>query len=537
MSKSLTKLLLIFLIGISIFFHLYKLNEVPPCLNADEVAFSYNAYSIAKTGKDEYGAFMPLRFKSFEDYKLPLYTYLSVPIIKVFGLNDTTTRALNLLIGVSFIPLVFFITYELFKNEKIALLAAFITSINPGVYIMSRHAHEGVLGTFFVLLFFLFYIKFLKEKRLPDFFLANLFLFLNAFSYQTGRIYLGIFVLLQIVLLVTAKVKQKKHVVLMIGFLILLTCMALFADLKYGVNRVNNLLFFKNIGFQLRLNEYIGEHPNRLIHNKLTEALRDITNRYLTQFSPEFLVINGDSNWRFGFQNLGPFSIVEFAAIFVGLYFLFKNKERFRFLVLLLIGIAPLNNAATWQSASLIRTYFILFPLCIVAGYGVYHTYKNLKFGKLNTLIMAGIVLVAIFYKYLSFDIYFNHYPKRAVITRAWQCGYRELTNYVKENYDRFDKFYITDRLGQPYIFLLYFLRYDPETYQKQAKITGPDGYGFGQVAKFDKFEFKFVFDEKIKRAVFVGFPDQFDPTRINMSKIKKIKIGTEEMFWIYENE
>jgi len=35
------------------------LNLVPPCLNADEASFSYNAYSILKTGRDEYGKFPP----------------------------------------------------------------------------------------------------------------------------------------------------------------------------------------------------------------------------------------------------------------------------------------------------------------------------------------------------------------------------------------------------------------------------------------------------------------------------------------------
>src|SRR3989337_3912399 len=92
----------------SLFLHFYNINEIPPCINADEAAFGYNAYSILKTGKDEYGAFLPLRFKSFEDYKLPLYTYLSVPFVALFGLNDFSTRALNIVIGISFIPLIFF---------------------------------------------------------------------------------------------------------------------------------------------------------------------------------------------------------------------------------------------------------------------------------------------------------------------------------------------------------------------------------------------------------------------------------------------
>src|SRR3989338_9729577 len=107
--KTLTALVAFFLL-ISVFLHFYKINQVPPCVNADEVAFGYNAYSILKTGKDEYGAFLPLRFKSFEDYKLPIYTYLSVPFVALFGLNDLSTRALNIAIGIAFVPLMYLLT-------------------------------------------------------------------------------------------------------------------------------------------------------------------------------------------------------------------------------------------------------------------------------------------------------------------------------------------------------------------------------------------------------------------------------------------
>src|SRR3989338_1755390 len=197
---------------ISVFLHFYKINQVPPCLNADEAAFGYNAYSILKTGRDEYGKFLPLRFESFKDYKLPIYTYLSIPFVALFGLNDFSTRALNLVIGLAFIPLIYFLTKELFKNEKISIISAFLTSLSPGIYILSRHAHEGVIGTFFVLLSFLFLIKYIKQPKLSNFIFTNLFLLLNAFSYQTGRVYLLFFFLLELYLLffiIKPKIKEK----------------------------------------------------------------------------------------------------------------------------------------------------------------------------------------------------------------------------------------------------------------------------------------------------------------------------------------
>ena len=536
MKNKITLLTLTGCILISVFLHFYKINEIPPCINADEAAFGYNAYSILKTGRDEYGAFMPLRFKSFEDYKLPIYTYLSVPFMAIFGLNDFSTRALNILIGILFVPLMYVLAKELFNKTKISLLTAFLTSLSPGIYILSRHAHEGVIGTFFILLSLLYLVKYLTSKTIQYFTLTNLLLLLNAFSYQTGRIYLFFFFILQLFILLYEKKSKENKLGVKLLLLVFTVTFSLFFDFKYGLNRVNNLFFFKNTGFNLRIIEYLGEHPSRLIHNKLTEAIRDVSNRYLSQFSPEYLVINGDTNLRFGFPNLGLFTFIEYLFIFIGFYFLFRNKERFRYLLVFLIFITPISNALTWQGQSLIRTYTLLFPLLIIISYGIYHGYHSFQNKKLKFFIFICLFVGFAYFKFFSWDTYFNHYPKRATTIRAWQCGYKELVDYVKQNYKKYDRFYITDRHGQPYIYFLYYWPFDPAIYQKQAKISAPDQYGFGQVGKFDKFDFNFQFNPSLKKSVFIGYPEHFNNSDQSVKdKLKKIKSGPEEIFWIYE--
>src|SRR3989344_2913637 len=67
---------------------LWNLNNNPPSLTPDEAALGYNAYSILKTGRDEYGQFMPIIFKSFGDYIPGLHVHLTVPFVAVFGLNE-----------------------------------------------------------------------------------------------------------------------------------------------------------------------------------------------------------------------------------------------------------------------------------------------------------------------------------------------------------------------------------------------------------------------------------------------------------------
>ena len=70
-------LILVSLIGAFLYF--YNLGSIPPGLYLDEAGTGYNAYSILKTGKDEYGHFLPLSIKSFGDWKLPMSVYLTIP--------------------------------------------------------------------------------------------------------------------------------------------------------------------------------------------------------------------------------------------------------------------------------------------------------------------------------------------------------------------------------------------------------------------------------------------------------------------------
>jgi len=96
--KRIVVIILIGLTFIAALLHLYKINQVPQCLNADEAAFGYNAFSVLKTGRDEYGTLLPTRFKSFGENKLPLLIYWTVPFVGLMGLSETSTRMLSILI-------------------------------------------------------------------------------------------------------------------------------------------------------------------------------------------------------------------------------------------------------------------------------------------------------------------------------------------------------------------------------------------------------------------------------------------------------
>ncbi|MBI5019248.1 hypothetical protein HZB58_03170, partial [Candidatus Gottesmanbacteria bacterium] len=85
------KISFIIIIILAAFLRLWQLGNVPVSPDWDEAALGYNAYSILKTGKDEYGIFLPRTLRSFDDYKPPLYTYLAIPAVAAFGLTTWAT--------------------------------------------------------------------------------------------------------------------------------------------------------------------------------------------------------------------------------------------------------------------------------------------------------------------------------------------------------------------------------------------------------------------------------------------------------------
>src|SRR5581483_5871231 len=105
---------------------------MPPSLNWDEVSHGYNAYSILKTTKDEWGQFLPLaNFRAYGDYPLPLNLYLTIPFEIIFGLNQVAIRLPHALLGTLSIISIYFLAFGLTKNKKISLFASFLASIDP----------------------------------------------------------------------------------------------------------------------------------------------------------------------------------------------------------------------------------------------------------------------------------------------------------------------------------------------------------------------------------------------------------------------
>ena len=170
-SKLITKnWLLIIILVFAAILRLWQLGIIPPHLTPDEASLGYNAYSILKTGRDEYGELLPIVFRSFGDFKPGLYIYLTTPFVAILGLTELAVRLPSALAGILAVWLIYAISKQLyirkaskkfiFKNaEKLALFGALLLAINPWHIHFSRGTWEFNLALTFTVAGIYFFLR------------------------------------------------------------------------------------------------------------------------------------------------------------------------------------------------------------------------------------------------------------------------------------------------------------------------------------------------------------------------------------------
>ena len=112
---------LIIILLIAFILRFWQLGSIPMSLNWDEAAWGYNAYSIGREGRDEFGVSYPYKYiESFGDFKPPVYAYLASIPVKFLGLNEFATRSPSALFGFLTVLLTYFFHKQ--NNAGVLLL-------------------------------------------------------------------------------------------------------------------------------------------------------------------------------------------------------------------------------------------------------------------------------------------------------------------------------------------------------------------------------------------------------------------------------
>lgn len=478
-------LVLIAILVIASFSRLYQLDKYPAGLNADEASIGYNAYSLLQTGKDEYGKPWPLVFRSFDDYKPPIYFYLTLPFIKVLGPTVLAVRLPSAILSILAVYLIYLFCLQLFKSQKIALLSALMLTVSPWHLQFSRGAWEVNASTSFLLLSLVLFLK--GRENIKYWYLSALLMVISLYTYHSLRLIIpllliGLWYIYQDQ--ITPRIKQISPIIAIAS--LLLTPLFFQMSTPEGVNRFNGVSIFADQGPLWEALELRADHQNsyigKILHNKYLSYSLRFGKNYLSHFSNRFLFINGDEIARSKTPENGQVLIYLFPFWFLGLFRLFKKFDKPEKTILLWLFVAPIAAALTFQSPHALRSENMVIPLSIVIALGISSLFSH----KLPLVVLTGALVTFSFVKYLH--MYYVHYPQE--LAYAWQYGFDQVADYVKENGQKYDHIIITDRYDQPYILMAFFLKYPPQLLQKEIILTPRDQFGFGTVRSFGNFQF-----------------------------------------------
>ena len=547
MSKKIKFSLLTVILVVGLFLRLWQLGAVPISPDWDEVALGYDAYSIMHTGRDEFGTFMPVVLRSFNDYKPSLYAYLAIPTVAVLGLTTYAVRLPSVAMGAVGILAMYFLVKELFEErgtkrnatqnyvEILALVAAFLLAISPWQIQFSRTAFETNTGLTFNLLVGLFFLKGLKKPWLLP--LATLFAGLDLMVYQSERVFTPLLVLsLLIIYRKELFAVSKKY----LAAAVIVGLVAVLPTVVYIVGNPNSLQRAEGTSLlsdksQLLSNNYIrlkddkdnNDKIGSLIDNRRVIYAKQVIAGYLVHFDPNWLFLEGD-NPRHHAPGMGLLYLLDLPFLLFGIYFFLFGKfdKKTKYFVFSWLLLAPIPAAVTIDVPHAVRTMNILPMLLILIAVGWFMGYQFLFKNKESRIKNQGlriiIICIVLFLALFNFAYYLNQYFVQQNYLNApdWQYGYQQAVSQVESLQGQYQNIVISDKtpMDESYMFFLFYLKYPPQQYQQlvaQGKNLSYDNHQFG---KYQFRPFNWTTENHKKSTLYIGSVSDF-PSHINVKE------------------
>lgn len=519
---TLKRSLLIVVLLMAAVLRLWNLGGVPPSTSMDEASIGYNAYSVLKTGVDEYKTFPLVSQRAFDDWRRSTYLLMDIPFVGILGLQDYAVRLPAALLSLLTVWAVYYIVI-LFLEKKskiaewIALLSAFFLAINPWHIYISRVGHESNACLSFLVFGVLFFLQGLNK---PWKLFVSIFLFaLSMISYYSGQVFIPLFGLGLLVIyrkeLFGIFSKNKKLILPLIlsGILLIPFFWSVFSP--SALVRFNGTSTFSpNAHWDLYIQEIALHNAAEKNHDILGIALHHrylypvkvLVSAYVIHFSPSWLFAN-------------PSNRDMFKAPYTGLLYLWELP-----FILLGFGVILFTKLLHWKSKSLIFLWFFLGPLPAAIAVGVPHPnraynsvitwefftafgvgYLIYTLGRLRVVTVAMVALLVVVGLFQFCKNYFVTFPYQQ--SNSFYYAFSKMMPYVLSQQNKYQHivFDNTDNMYQSYMGYLWYTNYNPATYQRMG---GTISGGYAVTHKIGKYSFRPIDwekDENLKNTLIVG--------------------------------
>lgn len=519
---------------------LYRFGSVPPSPDWDETAIGYNAYSIIRTGRDEYGKFLPMVFRSFDDYKPPLYIYLTIPSVYIFGLNTFAVRFPSFAAGMISVLGIYILLKEILaldkegkgnRNRKLdeliakygPLLAAFLFAISPWDIHYSHIGFETHVG---MAMNIWGAIAFLKGRKSAVWLSLSAFIFgLTLYVYQSERVFAPLLVLLLCIVVWKDLWKNRRavYIAVGVGIITIIPLFLTFLDPNTLMRMKGTSVFADQTGLlsrtiaKLQDDTIRGDKIGMLFDNRRIVWFKTVFDGYLSEFSFKWLFLTGDLS-RHHPPGMGLLYLWDLPFLLLGLREVFRRGGKLSVIIFGWFLIAPIAAAPTTGLPHATRTLAFLPTFQLFITFGIlwfvawmigWKENGNRRIRTwLNYLIIAILSLGLIANMTYFLRMYFLETDRE--YSQDWQYGYQQAVEYTEAHKGAYERVIVSTKLEQPHMFFLFYTKYDPRTYLAAG---GTASGGFLEVRNhFDKYEFRPIHWQTEKRdgsELYVGTPNE----------------------------
>ena len=289
----------------------FGLTWAPVNLHFDEIRFAEQARSIAATGLDLRGRFLPVYFQMEATLWFhPIGVYLPALAFKLFGVSTVALRAPTAVVGAVNVVLLYFIARRLRLGPTLSLIAGALLAIAPAHFIHSRMAVDYLFPAPFVLGWCLLLLRFLDTGSHRTLFAATTMLGLGVYSYIAAVALMPLFVALTILVLWLEGRGLRSIAIAIAGFAWVLIPAAWFIA-AHPEMLGSTLGRYGIVANQLDMFQRVRE--------TLTPwFISDRANLYLTFFAPGYLFVTGGNALAGSTREAGVFLMATLPLMLIG---------------------------------------------------------------------------------------------------------------------------------------------------------------------------------------------------------------------------
>jgi len=489
---------------------LVALDRVPLGLNQDEACNGYDAYSLLKTGRDQHGNRLPIVIQAFNDYRMALFDYSLVPVVAVFGLEPSSVRLGAAFWGITDLIALAILGW-LMLGARGSAVAVILAALSPWHLQFSRFGHEAIASAATISWATACFLLWERRRWSGWLILSALFFGLSIYSYSITKLFVPVWILVLAMFYWRDLRRSIVGGLIAAGIIVLCAAPQMVLLMREGAKlqaRFDQVSVFRASGWSLT-------------------TVGTVVAGVISHFEPGFLFIRGQQGRyaeMFHAPGFGQLLAAQAAMVVLGLFALYD--ARYRKSVILLLSwlvVAALPPAMTLPVPHSLRDVLAITPWTLLSALGLIFLLDLAACPALARRIAAGgLMLAALWQGGIFLRFYFGPYASLAA--RSYQYGMEQVVRATEQlSHDDSEPVIITQRMNQPYIYVLFYRRYPPELFQNLvprdnpvlfAKVRGFDRYRFQDpsrwFARLDQGIFVFSGDEQppAPAAVTIRYPD-----------------------------